>query len=316
MNLRILLRKFNINKKLILLIMNINLVLLDNIDLKNAWEGEWINYLLDTCNIENIYSTIQIVKNPIVIFKGHNNDILNLIRLYEENNIYWIGFHLADEKYDTTTSYLNYKNCITVFKNYYNRNLLHPKLQYFALGYINELPKYNLNLDIYDKKYIWSFLGDVYKSNRMYYINKFIDINPHYIHKTTCFDLSNHKNGNNLTRKDYTEIMSQSIFCISPIGNINLDCFRLYEALECNTIPITIQSTDFQPYNYWTSLFETDNIPFIIANNFDEAKLKMKKILDNPELLVKTAHNCQKFWNDYKTNLKDLIKSIITLAYQ
>jgi hypothetical protein len=50
---------------------------------------------------------------------------------------------------------------------------------------------------------------------------------------------------------DYRDLLLETIFAPSPIGNYNLDCFRTWETIECGAIPIIVAPTYQQPYDYF-----------------------------------------------------------------
>jgi hypothetical protein len=279
-------------------------------------EMDWLFYLLQKFKINKIINNeIVIVKNPIIIFNNYNKNIninlINLLELYEKEHIKWIGIHLSDEECKDSMDYLNYLQCKLIFKNYYSV-YNNSKLVYFGLGYISDLICNKKNIEIFDRKYIWSFIGDDKKQNRRYILEKYKSIKPYYIHTTSSWFQSDK---NALSRKDYTEIIENSIFGLSPVGNINIDCFRLYELLECGTIPITIKTTSFQPFNYWEKIFKINEIPFICVDNFEEAKSIVLNLINTPELLLETHNKCKEFWKKYKNNLIDEFTNNITKIY-
>jgi len=130
--------------------------------------------------------------------------------------------------------------------------------------------------------------------------------------------LGNSKNGILLETKGfnqgfdydtYIDYMSKSKIAVCPGGAITPDTFRVYEALECGTVPIVDISDGTDSYKnstitYWEKVFGTN--PFPVVNNWKD----LPEIIDD----VLTNYNdwqdrTQYFWAVYKSNLKqDFIK--------
>jgi hypothetical protein len=86
------------------------------------------------------------------------------------------------------------------------------------------------------------------------------------------------------------------------MGHINMDTFRLYEALEAGSIPVTLKSAphlNAQP-SYWHCIFAgLGEIPFVVAENWNDALLKVKLLLES-DRLDETGRACTEFWNTAK----------------
>ena len=100
-----------------------------------------------------------------------------------------------------------------------------------------------------------------------------------------------------------SEILSSTEFMPCPNGFFHPETYRLYEALECECIPIVEEA-----YNYYDRLFP--NNPFIQVNKWADAKSILKG-WEN-EKIKKKQKECSIWWNNYKTNLQEIIKNKIT----
>ena len=81
---------------------------------------------------------------------------------------------------------------------------------------------------------------------------------PNFIYK---WDLDGTGHGEVLSGEAYWEIMTQSIFIPCPLGNMNIDTYRLFDALEAGAIPIILKGYAFQPYDYYKILLGDHPIP-------------------------------------------------------
>ena len=99
-----------------------------------------------------------------------------------------------------------------------------------------------------------------------------------------------------------SNILSATTFIPCPNGFVHPETYRLYEALECECIPI-VEDT----YKYYDRLFPGN--PFIKINRWVEAK-DIIKLWDEKRAKEK-KEECKIWWNGYKTNLQNSISKII-----
>ena len=99
-----------------------------------------------------------------------------------------------------------------------------------------------------------------------------------------------------------SEVLSSTEFIPCPNGFFHPETYRLYEALECECIPIVENA-----YRYYDRLFP--NNPFIKVDKWLEAKSILK--LWNQDQIKKKQQECKIWWINYKENLKEIIKNKI-----
>jgi hypothetical protein len=154
------------------------------------------------------------------------------------------------------------------------------------------------------RKYTWSFVGAL-KSDRIQMIqNMKLASNSCFLH-----NISNWNSKDSLSTKEYKSIMEESIFLPCGLGTFNLDTFRLCEALECGCIPIVLKSSRNQPFNYWERLFEGEQIPFIMLDNWEQSVDIVKNLMKDTKELEKLRLKNHNWWLVYKKNLKERIKN-------
>jgi hypothetical protein len=279
------------------------------------WEYSWIKELLGDIkyNIRNLTRMDDIVSDALIVF-NHNIPYYQYLLQYENMRIPFGIIHLSDEYINDPIDIYNFKMCKFVFRNCYKPSLKdNTKVIQFPLGYKygfwenyeGESPK-----NIKERKYNWNFAGGMRK-NREEILDLFIqEISNNKVVIEIGNSFNEVKSG--LSTKNYRELMMNSKFTLSPTGNVSVDCFRLYEALECGSIPITIARTKIQELypSYWHIMFEEEP-PFIIGETWDDALNKVKELLKNKEEYEKCRIKCYEFWINYKNKLKQTLKNEI-----
>jgi hypothetical protein len=87
---------------------------------------------------------------------------------------------------------------------------------------------------------------------------------------------------------------------------MNLDTFRFYEIIKSGALPIIPKETPFQPFNYYSEIYDADQRIFV--NLFTELNIKnVFKSISNKDyyLILKNVRNSIKEKNK---KIKKLIK--------
>jgi len=201
--------------------------------------------------------------------------------------------HLGDEsgKYDLSSIY---NNCNFIWRAFCsNRYFDKEKINCLPIGYKSGVVLRNSNKG---KKYRWAFLGSAHKSSRHDLLFQLSNIKPSFCHKTQQFNVKI------INVEEMSNILSATTFIPCPNGFVHPETYRLYEALECECIPI-VEDT----YKYYDRLFPGN--PFIKINRWVEAK-DIIKLWDEKRAKEK-KEECKIWWNGYKTNLQNSISKII-----
>jgi hypothetical protein len=293
--------------------MTLNIIWATGRDYKIDWESTWIMELLGSIpyKIENLRSMNQIVPNALVVF-NHNIPYTQYLSQYEINNIPFSLIHLSDEYINDLIHVYNFKMCKSILRNCYRKECEN-KVIHFPLGY-----KYNLweNTDnkiaftktCNNREYDWSFAGGM-RDNRKETIDIFkTNILNHKVIIETGNSFNNPLTGLNTTC--YRELMLNSKFVLCPEGNASVDCFRVYESLECGAIPIVIDKNKFQWFDngsYWKHIFNVDQEPpFIMGSTVVDNLQQVQELLQDLEKLEEKRKECYNFWINYKNNLKNI----------
>lgn len=274
----------------------------------SCYESDW---LLNVCLSRIPHIPIvppeshTVVPNAIII-ANQLSHVRPLLDAYESSQTPYDLIHLSDEYLDDDTSCYYSPALQTVFRNYISPlHLRHPKVVHFGIGYRNQLDLPSPSAPptpASPRPLVWSFAGYLKKSDRTLICNLFKVFQPYAIHETTGF------NAGILSPTDYAAQLLQSTFVLCPVGNCSLDTFRLYEACEAGAIPVTLYTNVNQPYvrflqHYWSILFQTKDLPFIIAHSWEENVQRLKFYLTHPDALRDLQIRCRRFWLHYKESL-------------
>lgn len=189
-------------------------------------------------------------------------------------------------------------------KRQYLPSLPTEKIFHFPLGYIDRFAREKKdNLPkITDREYKWSFCGDSFKTDRKLMLEYLSNCQPNFIHEYKGFT-----GKGSLSGEDYWIVLTKSIFIPCPFGNVNIDSYRLFEALEAGAIPIILISSAFQPYDYYKNLLGEHPIPTF--SSWQEVKL----FLDNISItaIEQLSEKVSKWYANFKFNLKQEIRETL-----
>lgn len=268
------------------------------------FETQWIRELLalgevTAEEIRDLDGT-QVIPRAIIVV-NHGIDYEAYLNMYHDKKVPYGVIHLSDETLTASTKFYASPYCLFVFRNYHHPMLpsnVKNKVVTFGLGYKNGFA--NTHPLPQEKYYLWSFAGNVHTPERMAAVQPFEQLVPHRVHTTT--DGFNSASG--LSTEAYRKLLDDSKFVICPIGQGNIDSFRVYEALEAGAIPVVLANTQFQPYipSYWHSMFPwiRGSIPMLIHNDWQQAAETVKAIVQDREQYVQLRDQAASFWKEAK----------------
>ncbi len=100
------------------------------------------------------------------------------------------------------------------------------------------------------------------------------------------------------------KILSSTEFIPCPNGFFHPETYRVYEALECECIPIVENA-----FKYYDRLFP--NNPFIKVDKWIDAKSIISEW--SKEKIKNKREECSLWWNNYKKKLQEDILNIVNL---
>ena len=201
-------------------------------------------------------------------------------------------FHLGDESGTHDLSQI-YKDCDYVWRTFCsNKYFTNSQIKCIPIGYKSGL----VNKKKTERKYKWAFTGTPHKSSRHDLLFQFSDIKPFFCHKTQKFDEKI------ISVNEMSEVLSSTEFIPCPNGFFHPETYRLYEALQCECIPIVENA-----YKYYDRLFP--NNPFIKVDKWADAKPVIQGWDKNQ--IKKKREECKNWWVNYKIKLQEMVKNTI-----
>ncbi|QSR88602.1 hypothetical protein IT6_09595 [Methylacidiphilum caldifontis] len=156
---------------------------------------------------------------------------------------------------------------------------------------------------INQKKHIWCFVGQ-HNPERELMINTLKSITPNYY--KIIFN-----NNDRLDYKAYFDIMTDSIFHPCPMGNVVLETFRIYEALEFGGIPIIIKRRNF---DYFNKILPNNTVPQV--KTWKQACDLIRGMFKDEKLLTTTQLTISNWWDSFKIKLKNKVSSFVTDGFE
>tara|TARA_A100000164_G_C21842117_1_gene740609 strand:- start:424 stop:1281 length:858 start_codon:yes stop_codon:yes gene_type:complete len=258
----------------------------------------WIYELLENIEFVEIDDLSKIDSNEKIIIvdsevPNKQDFYLNTFKNFK--NLYLI--HLGDEggREYNEVFYSNFKHVFRTF--HLNKFSNNKKILSIPIGYKSGLKR--INNQIIDKKYLWSFMGTIHGASRFDLIHQNKNIKPNFINITKKFG-----GENTMSSKDYYNVLNNCCFSLVPHGYLHPETYRLYESLECGSIPI-IEN----PYNFFNNFLP--NNPFYSITIWSEVKEIIEKLVSDENKINDVSASINKWWVDYKKKLKNHISKII-----
>jgi len=256
---------------------------------------KWIYELLKKTKYSIIENITNLNKNDVLIII--DSGIEEKKELYEKlkticSKIFL--FHLGDESgsYDISSVY---ENCDYVWRSFCSSKYFeNERIKCIPIGYKSGLINKKKNKKIYK----WVFTGTPHKSSRHDLLFQFSDIKPFYCHKTQKFNVKI------ISVDEMSEIFSLTEFVPCPNGFFHPETYRLYEALECECIPIVENA-----YKYYDRLFP--NNPFIKIDKWSDAKPIVAGW--ESEEIKKKREECKIWWLEEKNKIQNSVSKRIIL---
>jgi hypothetical protein len=207
--------------------------------------------------------------------------------------------HLCDETYEG--GYAAYENFRAVFRFYYSGFFNPRRVLTLPLGFSSGFESTPTNPQASDRPYLWSFLGAANKSSRPEMIRALAPIQPNF---TLITDQGS---TTRFGKREYERFLRDSVFVPSSMGNVNLECFRIYESLESGAIPILEKRTTL---DYFTHLFGKHPLPTF--SSWPRAAKFLHKIGQDKAALDALQAECMSWWQSYQQSIHQRIAEHIT----
>jgi hypothetical protein len=206
---------------------------------------------------------------------------------YQKEGIPFNVLHLSDEFGTDNTYFYSFSSCKKVIRNYLRTDTSQlEKVITIPLGYHH---KSTTIQPIQDRTLVWSFHGTDW-FNRGEQLKQFMSYTPYHCH------LQPQWNDPSKTKKqDYLAHLGNSKFCPILKGN-NMETFRLYEALEAGTLPISVEKN---AYTDWIDKHMN------LSELYNWTNPNMERLITEP-----IQKEVMKRWAQWKKELQQICKVI------
>lgn len=198
---------------------------------------------------------LGIIKKAIVIVTGNPNvdELTEFLNKLESGLV----IYTSDEEGRWGIPVLPH---ITVWTQYW-RPGMNADLGKILMGYPSRLGQYKINRDL-PKEYLWSYIGQVQNEFREECVKVLKTLDGGKL-QTVEFFGGIGKGA--IDYQEYLDIICKSKYVICPPGSFSVESFRLYEALECGSIPITQMRSPKHPkdFNWWKEVYPDHNLMLI-----------------------------------------------------
>jgi hypothetical protein len=261
---------------------------------RNPHEREWIGEIFGSYISEQVTDG----KHELVL----DNAILFDAFVYCQDPGYYAQFrgknaflvHFLDENYEG--QYELYGNFRGVFRCFWSNVFNQKYVMRMPLGYSNGLRQPEKLERASHRKYVWSFVGHLDKTSRPDMAKMLSRLEPHFLYATDNFrGMNGRTERRTFFPEQYAEFLAQSIFSPCPMGNVNLECYRVYEALECGSIPIVERRLTL---DYFRVLLGEHPLPTV--NSWTEALRLICRLLESPGEIDALQERCTEWWHSYK----------------
>jgi hypothetical protein len=269
--------------------MNVNLIVSSEL----FFELTWIRELLAKTDVRVFISPKMelFLDNSIYVLSANHNppdrlpkDFFKNLRKINSKGL----IHISDEFF--LGPYQLYGNFDFVIRQYHSKYFERPGILTIPLGYTNELKGVNGIRLPQSRTHVWTFAGNL-TTARKEMLREFRSIWPN-----RCATYGNQRSPQvPLGKTDYRAMLADSVFCPCPMGNVVMETYRVYEALEMGCIPI-VERRPFM--NYYENLMPGHAIPTFAT--WRDARLFVEKAICDDKAVARLQQDVYSWWTNYK----------------
>lgn len=209
--------------------------------------------------------------------------------------------HLSDEWF--SGSYRLYGYFDGVIRNFYTYLADGEGILTIPEGYSNGTRTGDRTKPIGERRYLWSFTGEV-KASRVEMLKAFQGLEPSLLSRTASISDPNAKR---LSKPEFDAILEDTAFSPCPMGNVILETWRLYESLELGCIPIVEKRGSL---DYFRALFGANPIPCF--TNWNEARAYAERAATDKEALLRKQQEIYGWWQAHKAAVKGSVEALLS----
>lgn len=217
---------------------------------------------------------------------------------------------LSDEHYEFVPEmYTNFRG---VIRPYWSDVFLPEAIYMLPLGYPSSLFPGLPCKPASERQFLWSFTGQLAKSSRPDMARELAHVEPHLLFSSDdekSVPMWRRTDGG--TRRLYSpeensRILADTVFAPCPMGNSNLECFRIYEALELGCIPLLESRLTL---DYFRSKYGEHPMPTF--RSWSKARRFLEDMIRKPEEIDQLQSACIAWWADCKTRSREGLRAFL-----
>lgn len=195
-----------------------------------------------------------------------------------------------------------YTNFCGVFRMHYSGAFRRERVMPVPLGYINGLRRQSAPKPASRRKYAWTMLGMMNKSTRPDAVRALLPVQPGYWYASDGWTpgaaTAAGNSYQNQSTASYRELLAESAFCPSPMGNVQQETNRPFEALEAGSIPLLERRWLMDAHRALLG-----NHPLPTFPNWKKAAAFAQSMWNDKQALDQLQAECLKWWQSYKADL-------------
>jgi len=157
-------------------------------------------------------------------------------------------------------------------------------------------------------------LGQMNKSTRPDALTALIKIEPNFWYASDGWkpgSTTDCGNTANKPRESYRELQAESMFSPSPMGNVQQETNRPFEALEAGAIPLLEKRWLMDAHK---SLLGPHPLPTFA--DWKQAAEFVRRSIEDPEGLDRLQSECLAWWSEYKARLSEDVVDFVERLWQ
>jgi hypothetical protein len=279
-----------------------------------SWHHEWILEVLS-----------PLIDNEI--FDGRHEIVLDNCIVVDANThlvdpAYFTGFRgrnaflfrEPDEYYrDVSTGV--YANFCGVFRMHYSSAFRAERVMQIPVGYPRGEFRRGTPKLASQREHAWVMLGQMNKSTRPEALNALLSVHPNCWHASdgwrpgTRVSLTGELQ--NAPTNNYIDLLSNSAFCPSPMGNVSQETGRPYAALESGAIPILERKPLMDVHRRLLGKH-----PLPTFSNWNTAATFVQEMWVDKRALDQLQKECLLWWDEYKVDLSQRVTQFVGRLWQ
>jgi hypothetical protein len=208
-----------------------------------------------------------------------------------------------------------YANFCGVIRMHHSYAFRQERVLNIPVGYNKGLGAQGATKRASQRRFAWSLLGQMNKSTRPDALRELLSIEPGYWYASDGWTPGSFTAASNAVRNqsvsNYRELMTESAFCPSPMGNVNLETTRPYGALEAGSIPLLERRWSIDVHRRLLG-----DHPLPTFSDWKAAASFVQSMWRDPKALDQLQNECVSWWSLHKERVSAQAVEFIDCLWQ